>query len=138
MNKSRDFLGQGMAFPLRVTPNGRFAMVREEQLVQQAIWLILATSKGELKRNRSFGCGIHDFVFTDNAPANRAQIAHQVREALVRWEKRIDVTDIQVSEGETPNLLLIGIDYRLRSTHSFGNLVFPFYLNDVGGSRGAA
>ena len=138
MSTTRKFLGTGFAFPLQVTPNGSIAMASEEKLVQQSIWLILATAKGELKRNANFGCGIHDFLFTDNTPARQAQIAHQVRDALTRWERRIDVIDIQVGDGEAPNQLLISIDYRLRSTHAFGNLVFPFYLLDEGGSGRAA
>lgn len=138
MRTSREFLGRGFAFPLRVTPNGAIAMAGEEQLVQQSIWLILATSKGELKRNPTFGCGIHDYVFTDMTPANMAQIAHQVRDALLRWERRIDIIDISVTQGDAPNQLMIGVEYRLRSTHAFGNLVFPFYLLDEGGPGRAA
>ncbi|RKF14888.1 baseplate protein [Roseovarius spongiae] len=138
MSAPRKFLGTGFAFPLRVTPNGGIALVSEERLVQQSIWLILATGKGELKRNPTFGCGIHDFVFTDNTPASQAQIAHQAREALLHWERRIDVIDIHVGDGEAPNHLLISIEYRLRATHAFGNLVFPFYLLDEGGSGRAA
>ena len=138
MSAPRKFLGTGFAFPLRVTPNGSIALAREEELVQQSIWLILATGKGELKRNPTFGCGINDYVFTDNTPSNQAQIAHQVREALLRWERRIDIIDIRVGDGEAPNHLLISVDYRLRSTHAFGNMVFPFYLLDEGGTgRGA-
>ncbi|MGJ8589606.1 MAG: GPW/gp25 family protein [Yoonia sp.] len=138
MRPSRKFLGTGLAFPLQVTPGGKIALASEEALVNQAIWLILATVKGELKRNPTFGSGIHDFVFADNTPATHAQIAFQVRSALTRWEKRIDVIDIQVREGEAPNHLLIAIDYRLRATHAFGNLVFPFYLTDEGGTGRAA
>ncbi|MDJ0628976.1 MAG: GPW/gp25 family protein [Rhodobacter sp.] len=138
MTRSRKFLGTGVAFPLRVTPNGGIALASEERLVQQSIWLILATSPGELKRNPRFGCGIHDLVFSDNTPARRAQIAHQVRQALARWERRIDVIDIQVTQGDAPNQLLIALDYRLRATHAFGNLVFPFFLLDEGGSGNAA
>jgi phage baseplate assembly protein W len=138
MSAPRQFLGRGFAFPLRVGPNGGIAMASEEQLVQQSIWLILATSKGELQRNPTFGCGIHDYVFSDNTPPNRAQIAHQVRDALLRWERRIELIDIAVTDGEAPNQLLIAIDYRLRATHAFGNLVFPFYLMDEGGTSRAA
>jgi hypothetical protein len=43
-----------------------------------------------------------------------------------------------VTDGEAPNQLLIAIDYRLRATHAFGNLVFPFYLMDEGGTSRAA
>jgi phage baseplate assembly protein W len=135
---SRAFLGSGIAFPLRVNPRGGIERAREEALVQQSIWVILATAKGEMQMNPRFGCGIHDFTFVANTPANRAQIAHQVRAALLEWERRIDVVDVRVREGETPTTLMIEIDYRLRANHAFGNLVYPFYILDrSGGGDGA-
>ena len=103
-------------------------------LLQSGLGGLLSASSG----NPTLGSGIHDFVFADHTPATHAQIAFQVRSALTRWEKRIDVIDIQVREGEAPNHLLIAVDYRLRATHAFGNLVFPFYLTDEGGTGRAA
>lgn len=129
---SRAFLGTGPAFPLRVNPRGGLDWAREEALVQQSIWIILATAKGEMQMSPRFGCGIHDLVFVANTPANRAQIAHQVRAALLEWERRIDLIDVRVTEGESPTALMIGIDYRLRSNHAFGNLVYPFHILDGG------
>ena len=138
MTGTRKFLGSGLAFPLRIDPRGGIERADGERLVQQAIWVILATAKGQLQRNPRFGCGIHDFVFSANTPANRAQIAHQVRAALLQWEARIDLIDVRVSEGETPTHLLIAIDYRLRANHAYGNLVYPFYLADQGSAGNAA
>jgi phage baseplate assembly protein W len=130
---SRAFLGKGPAFPLRVTPQGGIAWASEEALVQQSIWII-ATAKGEMQRNPRFGCGIHDFVFMADTPANRAQVAHQVREALLEWERRIDLMDVRIRSGDTPTTLMVEIDYRLRSNHAFGNLVYPFYILDGPGA----
>lgn len=138
MSGSRQFLGSGFGFPLRVTPQGGIARAQEEVLVQQSLWIILATAKGEMQANPDFGCGIHDLVFVNNTPANRAQIAHQVRAALLQWERRIDLIDLRVEAGDMPNQLMIAIDYRLRATHAYGNLVYPFYLNDLGGTSRAA
>lgn len=138
MTASRRFLGSGFAFPLRVNPRGGIETASEERLVQQSIWVILSTAKGELQRNPNFGCGIHDLVFTNNIPANRAQIAHQVRAALLEFERRIDLVDVRVDAGGAPNQLLIGIDYRLRANHAYGNLVYPFHLFDGGGASNAA
>jgi len=138
MTATRKFLGSGFAFPLRVDPRGSIERAFEENLVKQSIWVILSTAKGELQRNPRFGCGIHDFVFTANTPANRAQIAHQVRQALLEWERRIDLVDVRVAQGETANVLLIAIDYRLRANHAYGNLVYPFYLVDQGSAGNAA
>jgi phage baseplate assembly protein W len=133
-NNSREFLGNGWAFPLRVNARGGFDWVRDEANVQRSIWIILATARGEMQMTPRFGCGIHDFVFTDNTPANRAQIAHQVRAAVLEWEQRIDLIDVRVTEGESRTTLLIEIDYRLRSNHAFGNLVYPFYIGEQAGA----
>jgi phage baseplate assembly protein W len=130
MTATRQFLGQGLAFPLAVDPQGRIASASEERLVRQSIWVILSTAKGEMQANPRFGCGIHDFVFADNTPATMAQIAHQARSALLDWERRIDLIDVRVGQGEQKNMLLIGIDYRLRANHAFGSMVYPFHLLD--------
>ena len=56
-----------------------------------------------------FGCGIHEYVFAPNSPATRGDIAHQVQQALARWEPRIDVLRVAVEPGDpgavTSNLL---------------------------------
>ena len=53
----------------------------------------------------------------------------EVRQALVRWDPRIGLDDVQVAlkSGE-PNTLLIRIAYRVRTTNNVFNLVYPFYL----------
>ena len=78
-----------------------------------------------------FGCGIQDLVFAPNNPATRGSVAHLVKDALNEWEPRIDVLDVEVTAPDgQPNTMLIRIDYRIRSNNSFGNLVYPFYLNE--------
>jgi hypothetical protein len=32
--------------------------------------------------------------------------------------------------AETPNLLIIRVDYRIRSNNASGNLVYPFYIDE--------
>jgi phage baseplate assembly protein W len=133
-NTSRAFLGTGWGFPIRVNGRGGLDWVSGEEAVQRSIWIILSTARGEMQMNPRFGCGIHDLVFTDNTPANRAAIAHQVRSALVEWERRIDVLDVRAVEGETPATMLIEIDYRLRANNAFGNMVYPFYVAEDQGT----
>ncbi|SIT58622.1 GPW/gp25 family protein [Mesorhizobium prunaredense] len=132
-NQTRAFLGNGFGFPPMVNARGGFDWIAGEANVQRAIWIILSTARGEMQLNPRFGCGIHDYVFTDNTPANRASIAHQVRMALLEWEMRIDLIDIRVVEGESPSTLLIEIDYRLKASHALGNLVYPFYVGEQQG-----
>src|ERR1044071_4494267 len=88
---TRDFLGIGWKFPLQVTPAGRMAQARYEQRIEESIFLILSTSRGERPMLPDFGCGIHDLVFERNNPGTVAMVAHSVRTALTTYEPRIDV-----------------------------------------------
>ena len=77
-----------------------------------------------------FGCGIHDAVFDVNSSGTANAAAESVREALAIWEPRIDVLDVFAApDPAEPNLLLIEINYQVRSTNSRFNLVYPFYLS---------
>jgi hypothetical protein len=132
---TRQFLGRGWRFPVIPTPRGGFAFSSGEQSVQESIWIILATARGERQMLPRFGCGIHDLVFAPDNPATQGTVAHLVKEALAEWEARIDVLDVNVSSspGEE-NTLLIRVDYRIRSNNAFGNLVYPFYLTEGPGA----
>lgn len=128
---NRDFLGVGWKFPLQVTPGGKVAQARYEQRVEEAIYLILATARGERVMLPEFGCGIHDLVFEPNNTGTIALVSKMVRQALVAFEPRIDVLDVTVeSPPEALNLLLIRINYRLRANNAVGNLVYPFYIRE--------
>lgn len=127
----RSFLGKGWQFPLQVTPKGGIAASRHEQSIEEAIYLILSTAPGERVMLPDFGCGIHDQVFAPNNAATTALIVDQVRRALVTYEPRVDVLTVNAETAvEQPNVLLIRVDYRVRSNNTLGNLVYPFYITE--------
>lgn len=125
------FLGRGWPFPIKLKADGRLRLVEGGDKIDQSIGIILSTAPGERLMLPDFGCGIHDLVFQPNSAALRGLVQARVRDALLRWEPRIDLLDVQVeTEPETRHTLLIRIDYRVRSDNSFYNLVYPFYLNE--------
>ena len=127
----RDFLGRGWSFPVRPGSDGRLSYAGGDEKIRQSIWLIMSTAPGERQMRPDFGCGIHDLVFEPNTAALRGLVQTRVREALVRWEPRIDVTDVRVeAEPEARNYMLIRVDYRIRSNNAFYNLVYPFFINE--------
>ena len=127
---SNDFFGIGWQFPVSKTdPGNQIAMARYEESIRQAIWIILGTAPGERVMRSDFGCGIHDLVFAVNGAGTAGQAASQVRAALIRWEPRIDVLNVSAaSDTGDATLLLIEIEYRVRTTNNRFNLVYPFYL----------
>lgn len=128
---TRAFLGVGWKFPLQVNPAGGVALSLYEQRVEESIYLILSTAKGERLMLPDFGCGIHDLVFQVNDSRTRTIVVDQVRESLTKFEARIDVLDISGdSAPEQPNLLLIRVNYRIRANNAIGNLVYPFFIQE--------
>ena len=127
----RAFLGVGWAFPPHVTPSGAIATSREEQKIEESIYLILGTSPRERPMLPRFGCGIHDLVFAPDSPGTLAEVSAAVRDALVAHEPRIDVLSIDVSAGPgSPTVLLIRVDYRVRANNARGNVVYPFFITE--------
>lgn len=134
------FIGAGLAFPLRVDATGGVALVRREREIEESIRLILATAPGERPMRPEFGCGIHEFVFAPADGSTAGQVAYEVRTALERWEPRIDVAEVAVSlDSQRDGVLYVDIQYTHRGSNDPRNLVFPFYVipaHDGGDEQG--
>ena len=125
----RAFLGRGWAFPVRTGPNGEIAEAEYQADVDEAVRIVLGTALGERVMRPDFGSGLRSLVFEPLTATTRALIQMQVREALVRFEPRIDVLEVKVELRTGPDAaVLVEVDYRVRSTNTFYNLVYPFYL----------
>ena len=131
---SRTFLGTGWQFPIRVNPQGGLSYSSGEQNVLESIWVILSTALGERQMRPKFGCGIQDLVFAPMNPTTYGNIMNLVRKALTTYEPRIDVLDVQAgASDDQPTKMLIRVDYRIRATNSYGNMVYPFFINEGSG-----
>lgn len=132
---SKPFFGVGVSFPVSLNIEGQLNLAKYEESIRQSIWIILSTAKGERVMRPEFGCGIYDFVFETNSATTVGRISQSVEEALLNFEPRIDVLDIQVmpQSDEDGEKLIINIDYQVRSTNNAFNLVYPFYLERSAG-----
>lgn len=124
----KPFLGVGLAFPPALDGTGALVRSEYEHGVRQAIWIILGTAKGERVMRPDFGCRIHDLVFASLDSATLGRVDEEVRDALLRFEPRIDVLGVNVAPDGDGEVLLISIDYEVRATNNVFNLVYPFYL----------
>jgi phage baseplate assembly protein W len=129
MSMGPDILGTGLSFPLGVDPRGGIAMVSAESDIDQAIAVILGTAPGERPMRPEFGCGVHDYVFDTIDASTVGRMELEIRDALARWEPRIEVLKLSFDlDGVDRGELLIQIDYRIRATNALRNLVYPFYV----------
>jgi len=126
-----DFLGKGWKFPVHVNKAGKIEMSAYENDIEEAIWIILSTAKGERVMRPDFGCGIFDYIFASMNTSTITMMEASVREALVLWEPRIDISNVDVApDSEEEGKLHISIDYRVKNTNNRFNLVFPFYMKE--------
>ncbi len=131
---TKDFLGTGWKFPIKIDDRGGIAISEDEEKIRESILIILSTAKGERVMRHEFGCDIHDFVFSVINTSTLTLIKSAVKEALTLWEPRIEVIDIETSaERINDGILLINVDYKVRTTNTEYNLVYPFYLKPGGG-----
>ena len=95
-------------------------------LMATGVWLL---ARGEDAR-RAVGWAL---VFAPLNSTTHALAAHFATEALTAWEPRIDVLRVRAAARDAVSGVLdITIDYRVRSTNSEFNLVYPFYLRERG------
>jgi uncharacterized protein len=131
LDETKAFLGIGWAFAVCFDKQGTISTVAYEEDIRQAIRIILGTNHGERVMRPDFGAGLNTFVFEPVSPTTMQLLKQRVKEALINWEPRIDVLQVKVgTDASEYNKLLIDVEYRVRSTNTLANLVYPFYLQE--------
>ncbi|MFZ6756248.1 GPW/gp25 family protein [Undibacterium sp. Ji50W] len=129
---NREILGRGIAFfPLRLM-GGTLGMNEYDEHIRQSIRLILGTAYHERAMRPDFGGGMEALTFEPMNPVTAILAQLQVQTALAKFEPRIDVLTVQVSALPDEGKLNIDIIYRVRSTDTVYNLVYPFYIERGG------
>jgi len=128
-SRDREYIGQGLAFPLQISQQGGLALAHGFNDIEQAIRIILGTSLGERVMRPEFGCRIHELVFAPNNATTRQLLAYYVEEALDRWEPRITVREINTTtDPSRDGALLVEIKYEIKDTYDERSIVYPFFL----------
>ena len=105
-----------------------------EDDIREAIGIIIATAPGERAMRPDFGCGIHDMVFAPMSSAMISRVENDVKEALVKYEPRIEIDEIKVwADDSVDGKLCIQLVYRVRETNNAFNYVYDFYLHEGNG-----
>ncbi len=133
MANDQSFLGRGWAFPPTFSLGGAdVEMVSGAEDVQQSLQILLATAPGERVMQELFGCDLEGVLFEPLDQGFINTVTAMVSNAILDYESRIDLNKLTVSESEDQDgLLLISIDYTIRSTNSRYNMVYPFYFKEA-------
>ncbi len=117
---------------LRLSTQGGIEMIEDHLSVRQAILLLLTTRPGERLMRPEYGCHIGRVVFSPNDNTTAGLAMHYVRQALERWEPRIDILRLDAGPNpDDPARMDIVLEYRVRSTQQSERLLFPLYLSEA-------
>jgi len=84
----------------------------------------------------SYGCDLNRLLFSPNDNTTAGLAIHYVRQALERWEPRVEVVRLNATRSEedaSPGLLEIYLEYRVHATQKTERLAYAFDL--TGGGR---
>ncbi|MFZ6010888.1 MAG: GPW/gp25 family protein [Bacteroidota bacterium] len=132
MKQSKSFLGQGWAFPPTFASDlNAVILSSEEKNIQENLIILFSTQQGERIMNDEYGTNLRSFVF--NAPDGDliTEMQDTIRNAILFYEPRIKVADVVVEEDDQDkSILLIRVQYVVRTTNSRRNFVYPFHIHE--------
>ena len=127
---------------LTLTPAGHVAMVAGDAAVRQSIILLLTTTPGERVMRPDYGCPLHRLMFQPNDATTAGLAIHYVRQALLRFEPRIDIVALDASAAilrdddedalDDAETLTVSLVYRVRATNRTAQLDFQVGLGGEG------
>ena len=132
MSKEAAFLGNGWSFPPTFGPGGGdIRMLSDVKDIESSLEILLSTRQGERVLNPTYGCNMDRLVFENLDTSLKTYMADLIETAILYHEPRITVEKIDFSSSdELSGVVLIEIDYFVRSTNSRRNFVFPFYKQE--------
>ena len=123
------FLGRGWSFP--PTFNRSIAgveMLEEEADIASSLEILLTTAQGERVMLPQYGCNLDELVFESLDTRMKTLMADKVESAILYHEPRIELENVRLDDSlELEGVVLIEIIYRVKTTNSRFNFVFPYY-----------
>lgn len=125
------FLGRGWGFPPRFA-GGQVRMAEDETDIHESLRILFSTLPGERVLRPDYGLDVSPMLFEPLSTTVRSLLEDRIRTTLLVHEPRIKVVELVVDDSQAlAGLLLIRLDYTVRSTNSRFNLVYPYYLGDA-------
>jgi phage baseplate assembly protein W len=116
----------GMAFPFRIDrETGGVAITQGEAKVRQNVRLVLGTRLGERPMLREFGTRLPALVHDPNDDVIADIARNHARDALMRWEPRILVTEATVERDPDAGVLQLRLHYVHTNERVAGQAVVP-------------
>ncbi len=132
MEESKSFLGRGWSFPPEFNSETKTVkMLTDEVDIESSLEILLSTRLGERVMVPGYGCNLDELLFKPLNLTLKTYVIDLIKTAILYYEPRIDARKIEIDPSDELNgVLLIKIEYIIRTTNSRKNMVFPFYKEE--------
>lgn len=132
MEETKSFLGRGWSFPPEFNKGTQAVkMLEDEADIESSLEILLSTRLGERVMVPKYGCNLDELLFKPLNLTVKTYVIDLIKTAILYYEPRIDVTKIEIDPSDELNgVLLIKIEYIIRTTNSRKNMVYPYYKEE--------
>ncbi|MDF2457968.1 MAG: hypothetical protein K0S79_384 [Nitrospira sp.] len=103
-------------------------MLQQEADIASSLEVLLTTTRGERIMLPQYGCNLEELVFESLDTRMKTLMADKVESAILYHEPRIHLERVRLNDSrELEGVVLIEVTYRVKSTNSRFNFVFPYY-----------
>ena len=103
-------------------------MLEQEADIASSLEVLLSTAQGERVMLPQYGCNMEELVFESLDTRMKTLMADKIESAILYHEPRIELEKVHLDDSrELEGVVLIEIVYRVKSTNSRFNFVFPYY-----------
>jgi len=127
-----DFFGRGWSFPPTFDQAiAGVEMLEQEVDVASSLHILLTTVQGERIMVPEYGCNLDELLFESLDTRTKTLMADKIEAAIVYFEPRIELESVRLDDsGELEGVVLIEVIYRIISTNTRYNFVFPYYKQE--------
>lgn len=132
MAEKNTFLGTGWGFPPTfIKHNKGVKTITGIEDINSSLHILLSTRLGERVMQPEYGCNLDTMLFETMNASMKTYVKNLVENAILDYEPRIHMEKVNVdTTRENEGVLLIQIDYRVRTTNTRHNYVYPFYKTE--------
>ncbi|MDB4582348.1 GPW/gp25 family protein [Draconibacterium sp.] len=125
------FLGTGWDFPPTFfKENASVKMISDIKDINSSLNILLSTRIRERVMQPKYGCDLEELIFEPITLSMLTMMENLVKDAIVFFEPRIKLLDLELEADENEGKVEIRINYMVRSTNSRLNYVYPFYIKE--------
>lgn len=120
----RSLIGKGIEFPDMIDDRvGDLSVAEYLDVINQSIYSILSTRKGERFMLPEFGSDLYKYVFHPNIYILQDLVSNEIQDSIKKWEPRISIRNIKVTQEEST--LSAEIYYNLNNSNTTASYVYP-------------